>query len=254
MLSSSVDGSGVVTFGSGSTIWKSDSSVLLSLRQYESTAANAPQLSVLRSRGSESSKSAVLAGDVLFGLSVSGQYDSAGQRRAGTLGLPHRAYSTSSAPTVFRLKTTHLNQNFAMERLVIGGSKTLSLADNTLADLFTITFAAADQVVVGGEIHMMFVAKQVAGTVHTQVYRRVVSFIIGHNGATNSSWLIFAEEVAGQASAASNLPALVVCTCHQCRCSSEHWDEHYLQASQPDSHNIITYRVLPTVTSPRSAR
>ena len=51
---------------------------------------------------------------------------------------------------------------------------------------------------------MIFIAKQVAGTVHTQVYRRVVSFIIGHNGATNTSMANFREEAGGQASAASN--------------------------------------------------
>ena len=185
VLSSSVDGAGVVTFGGGSTIWTSDSSVILSLRLYESTAANAPQLSVLRSRGSAASKSAVLAGDSLFVMSVAGQYDSAGQRTGGQLLFDARGnFSTSSAPTVFRLKTTHVNSSTPNERMVLGGS--LTLVDNTLTNLFSVVFAAADQKVVGGEIHMLVVAKRLSPSVQTQVYHRKVHFVFAHNGTTNT--------------------------------------------------------------------
>ena len=86
----------------------------------------------------------------------------AGQRQGGeVLWQTTGNYSTSSAPTVFRLKTSHVNSVTPNERLVLGGS--LSLVDNTLTNLFSVTFAAADQKVVGGEIHMMIVAKQVTG-------------------------------------------------------------------------------------------
>jgi len=207
VTSSSVDGSGVITIGSTGMIFQNDTAVLLSYRHGSSTAASAPTFTFERARGTWSSKSAVLAGDYLHTQNFFGYYDASASRQGGQiLWTATGNYSTSSAPTVFRLKTTHLNQNFPLERLLIGGSKSLLVGgvDNTLVDLFTITFNAADQVGLGGEIHMLFIAKQVAGTVHTQVYRRVVSFIIGHNGATNTSMANFREEAGGQASAASN--------------------------------------------------
>jgi hypothetical protein len=187
VLSSSVDGSGVVTFGSGRTIWNSDgSNAQLSMNSYNSTAASGNSISILRSRGSLAFKSGVLAGDALFGMSVYGQYDSAGQRQGGVLAFDvQRDYSTSSAPTVFRVKTSHVNSITPNERMVLGGS--LTIVDNTLTNLFSVTFAAADQKVVGGEIHMVITAKQVSGSVQTSVYHRKMHFVFGHNGSTNSS-------------------------------------------------------------------
>ena len=195
VLGSVVDGSGNLTFPGtmtwtgGSTIAKSDSSVIHSLRVYTSTPSNGAQISVLRSRGSEGSKSAVQSGDVLFAMPIYGQYDSVGQRLGASLGFDASGvFSTSSAPTVFRIKTSHVNSTTPNERLVLGGSKTLyTSADNTLVDLFSVTFAAADQAVVGGEIHMLITAKQVSGSIQTQVYHRKMHFVFGHNGATNSS-------------------------------------------------------------------
>jgi hypothetical protein len=196
-----VDGSGVVTFGSGATIWTSDSQVLLSYRMYSSNA-NAPQVSVLKSRGSAASKSGVLAGDGLYVLSVSGQYDSVGQRQGGQLGFDVQSnFSTSSAPTLFKVKTTHLNSITPIDRLILGGSK--ALVNNTLTDLFTITFASADQLALAGEIQMIFVAKQVAGTVHTFVHRRKVSFAISHN-ANNDMTVNFSQNTSDNAGGATD--------------------------------------------------
>ena len=139
-----------------------------------------------RARGTWASKSAVLAGDYLHYQRFYGYFDSSGQRQGGeVLWQTTGNYSTSSAPTVFRLKTSHVNSVTPNERLVLGGS--LTLVDNTLTNLFSVTFAAADQKVVGGEIHMLITAKQVSGSIQTQVYRRTVTFVFGHNGATNSS-------------------------------------------------------------------
>jgi hypothetical protein len=86
--------------------------------------------------------------------------------------------------------------------MIIGASRTLT--DNTLTDLFTITFGTTDHVALGGEIHLIFVAKQVSGTVATHVYRRKISFIIGHNGATNTGMCNFREDSGSQASAGSS--------------------------------------------------
>ena len=162
VTSSSVDGSGVITLGSGSIIFQNDTAILSSYRLGSSTATSAPGFSFERARGTWASKSAVLAGDYLHYERFYGYYDSAGQRQGGeVLWQTTGNYSTSSAPTVFRLKTSHVNSVTPNERLVLGGS--LSLVDNTLTNLFSVTFAAADQKVVGGEIHMLIVAKQVTG-------------------------------------------------------------------------------------------
>ena len=186
VTSSSVDGSGVITLGGGSLIFQNDTAVLTSYRLGSSTATSAPGFSFERARGTWASKSAVLAGDYLHYERFYGYFDSSGQRQGGeVLWQTTGNYSTSSAPTVFRLKTSHVNSVTPNERLVLGGS--LDLVDNTLTNLFSVTFAAADQKVVGGEIHMIIVAKQVSGSIQTQVYHRKMHFVFGHNGATNSS-------------------------------------------------------------------
>jgi hypothetical protein len=190
VLSSSVDGSGVVTFGSGRTIWNADgSNAQLSMNSYNSTAASGNSISILRSRGSVASKSAVLSGDALFSMAVSGQYDSAGQRQGGQLGFDaQRDYSTSSAPTVFTVKTSHLNSITPIGRLVLGGSKTLLVGgvDNQKIAIFSVTFATADQAFVAGLVHMSVVAKQVSGSAQIQIARKSVAFVAGHNGSANS--------------------------------------------------------------------
>lgn len=107
----------------------------------------------------------------------------------------------ASRSAVMTFRTAHKAQSATYERMVLGGYK--DMTDNSLADLFTVTFAAADQVAAGGEVHLLFVVKQVAGTVATQIYRRMITFIIGHNGATNTSMFNAREVTQAQASAAS---------------------------------------------------
>ena len=64
----------------------------------------------------------------------------------------------------------------------------VTLADNTLTNLFTVTFtSSSDHKVIGGEVHMLIVAKQTSGSVQTQVYRRKVTFVYGHNGSSTTS-------------------------------------------------------------------
>jgi len=108
--------------------------------------------------------------------------------------------ATRSAVMSFR--TVHKGQTVTNERMVLGGYK--DLVDNTLTDLFSITFGTTDHVAGGGEVHMVFVAKQVSGSIQTHVYRRTITFIFGHNGATNTSMFNVRELSSAQASAASD--------------------------------------------------
>ena len=173
--------SGTPTFSGGFTITKSNVGVIQYLRLYESTAASSPQISVVRTRGTEGTNTAVAAGDALFSMSIFGAYGHASNRQGGELRFDTTgAFTSTSAPTVFRLKTTHLNAISPNERMVLGGA--LTLVDNTLTNLFSVTFAAADHKVVGGEIHMLITAKQVSGSLQTQVYHRKMHFVFGHNG------------------------------------------------------------------------
>jgi len=194
VLSSSVDGAGVITLGGGSAIIKNDAAVSLQMRLYtSSTALTCPQISILRSRGSEGSKAAVAAGDALFTMPIYGQYDAVGQRQGGELRFDATgAFTTSSAPTVCRLKTTPLNNVSPAERILLGGCKSLLSGgvDNTRIPIFTITFDAADHKVIAGHVHYTVVAKQVSGSVQIQAYRKSVAFIAVHwgNFAGNARW------------------------------------------------------------------
>ena len=84
----------------------------------------------------------------------------------------------------------------------IAGSKALS--DGILTDLFSVSFNTFDHIAGGGELHLVFVAKQLSGTTATQVYRRKITFIAGHNGSTNTSMFNAREDAGSQASAASS--------------------------------------------------
>jgi len=71
----------------------------------------------------------------------------------------------------------------------------VTLTDNTMTNLFSITFAStSEHKAVGGEIHMVFVAKQTSGSTQTQVYRRKVHFVAGHNGSSSTSAVNFTQD------------------------------------------------------------
>lgn len=242
---SSVDGAGTITFAGGLTLWTSDNGVQLKGSLYTNTAANAPQLSFLRSRGTGGSKSAVLAGDALFTMPISGEYDSVGARQGGELRFDAIAnYSTTSAPTVFRIKTTPTNSITPQDRLVLGGQKELTNA--TLTDLFTITFGPAEQLALAGEVHLLIVAKGlISGVTHTFVHRRVISFVVGHN-SNNNMQVNFTEVQQHRAGGASDSTGLTAIS-HALNSDGAVGTGTNIP-SNPNTYgvNAITYKLLAT--------
>lgn len=98
---------------------------------------------------------------------------------------------------VASIRTVHKGQTVAIRRQLWGGYKVLT--DNTRTDIFSVVFAAADQKFASGTVHLTIFAKQVTGSNQIQVYRKSITFIAIHNGATNTGQGRWGLELTGDA-------------------------------------------------------
>lgn len=250
VLNSTVDTSGVVTFGSGRTNWIGDGVIAgLDLTHYSNVASFGNFLTATRSRGSSGSKLALAAGDAIFETSIFGQYDASNRRYCGALSFDALgAFSSTSSPTIFKIKTTQPNSVTPYDRLVLGGTK--QLANATLTDLFSVTFGDSVQGALGGEVHMLFVAKgTITGGAHDGVnifvHRRVISFAIAHN-KTNDMQITFTEVQQHRAGGASDDTGLTAIS-HALNFDGAVSTGTNIPAS-PNAYatNSITYKILAT--------
>lgn len=128
--------------------------------------------------------------------------------------------------------------------MIVGACRTL--ANNTLTDLFTITYGASDQSAMGGEIHLVLVAKGlISGVIHTFVHRRVISFAIAHN-ANNDMQVTFTEVQAHRSGGASDDVGLTAIS-HALNFDAAVGTGTNIP-STPNAYatNAITYKVLAT--------
>jgi len=249
VASSSVDGSGNVTLGGGTLTVQNNTATVLSMK-IASTSVG-PVLYTERSRGTLTSKSGIFAGDALLTVSNFG-YDSTATpvaRQGVAMDFTAQAtFTSTSAPTVLRLRTTPVNSIIPAGRMIVGACRTL--ANNTLTDLFTITYGASDQSAMGGEIHLVIVAKgSIIGGAHDGVnifvHRRVISFAIAHN-KNNDMQVTFTEVQAHRSGGASDDTGLTAIS-HALNFDGAVGTGTNIP-STPNAYatNAITYKILAT--------
>jgi hypothetical protein len=247
VASSSVDGSGNITLGSGALTVQGNATATLALKTAYASAG--PTLYTERSRGTLTSKSGIFAGDALLTVSSYG-YDSGVVLRQGVAMdfTAQATFTSTSAPTVLRLRTTPVNSLIPAGRMIVGACRTL--ANNTLTDLFTITYGAADQAAMAGEIHIVLVAKgAIVGGAHDGVnifvHRRVISFAIAHN-KNNDMQITFTEVQAHRAGGASDDTGLTAIS-HALNFDAAVGTGTNIP-STPNAYatNAITYKILAT--------
>ena len=179
VLNSTVDGSGNVVLGSGVlAVQSSSSGAALWLKSASTTVG--PTIYTERSRGTLTSKGQVLAGDALLTMADHGYDNTLALRQGLALDVIAQAnWTTTSAPTGIRIRTTPVNSLTPAGRLILGASKVL--AHNTLTELFRLTYTnTAEHSGMAGEIHLVFVVRGFHSVTQTQVYKRKIKFAMFH--------------------------------------------------------------------------